>query len=357
MKRKLKIADITQALERASRIPTLGTDEERAGQITDDSAGSTDEKGGTSDELVIYESKHGLRISVRYSSDTLWMTQRQMADLFGVGVPGINKHLSNIYVEGELDPDSTISKMEIVTDDGRRRSVNVYSLDAVISVGYRVSSKQATQFRMWATSVLIEFARKGYALDDERLKAPQEQDYFAELRERIRDIRASEANVYKELRSILALCLDYDPKSHASANFYAFTQNQLLWATTSMTAAELILSRANSKSPNMGLTVWPKQQIRQADAAVAKNYLGEVEIKELNRLTGMLLDFFEDRTQQRQSVSMSDLEDALDRFLQFNERAVLTNLGRVSHQRAVDHAKSEYKKFAALRREQRQALE
>lgn len=345
-------------MERASRIPSLGTDAERAGKITDNAEPrALDDQGSTHDELVLYEAKYGLKINIHYKGDTLWMTQKQIAELFGVGVPAVNKHVSNIYVEGELDPETTISKMEIVAADNRRRTVNTYSLDTVISVGYRVSSKQATRFRIWATSVLVEFARKGYALDDERLKAPDEQDYFAELRERIRDIRASEANVYRELKAIISLCADYDPKSLASHNFYALTQNKLLWATTSMTAAELIANRADAKLPNMGLVSWPKRDIRQADVLVAKNYLAHKEMIELNRLTGMLLDFFEDRIKMRQQVSMADLDDQLDRFLQFNERPLLKGLGRVSHQKAADVAKSQYKAFSNIRRQARQALE
>ena len=241
----------------------------------------------------------------------------------------ISRHLRNIFAEGELDPDSVVTKIVTTASDGKDYTTAHYALDAIISVGYRVSSKQATLFRIWATDKLVQYAVKGFAVDDERLKSVGGNDYFSELRERIRDIRASEANVYKEVHSICALCSDYDQKAPSSRNFFAGMQNRLLWAVTTMTAPQIIVDRADAARPNMGLATWQGRQVSKADVIVSKNYLGEVEIRELNRITNMLLDYFDDRTERRRVTTMADLESALVDFLKFNQRPVLQGLGDV----------------------------
>ena len=253
---------------------------------------------GTGDRVLVYATAGGVSVDLRYEGETLWMTQIQMADLFGVDVRTVNEHLINVYRDGELEEGATIRNFRIVRTEGPRqvaREVNHYSLDAVISVGYRVSSKQATLFRKWATGVLVRFATKGFVVDVERLKAPDERDRVAELRDIIRDIRSSEANLYAELRHICAMCQDYDPKSSAAREFYTNTQAKLFWAVTTHTPAMILKSRADAKAPNMGLQVFPKSDVRKADVVIAKNFLAPLEIEELNRLTTILLDIFEDQ--------------------------------------------------------------
>jgi len=356
MGKKLSITKISETLERASRVATAGDKEERSGRFLDNLIPLVDDDARTTDEMVVYQTDRGIRLNLVRQSSTLWMTQRQIADLFGVNRPAITKHLRNIFAEGELERERVSSKLELTAADGKLYHTQVYNLDAIISVGYRVASKQATMFRIWATERLVEFAIKGFTLDDERLKAPDDQDYFAELRERIRDIRASETNVYREIREICTLCYDYDPRSRASRIFFSFTQNKLLWGVTSRTAPELIKSRANSKKENMGLTVWPKKNIRKVDVTVAKNYLQEEEIRDLNRLTNMLLDFFEDHTERHEKIATQDLEDQLDRFLEFNKRPLLKNAGSVSRAAADTYVHTQYDIFSEMRRKKRQAL-
>jgi hypothetical protein len=275
-----------------------------------------------------------------------------MSELFGVSINVVSVHLRNIFAEGELDRESNSQKLRIA---GSTKPVNIYNLDAIISVGYRVGSKQGTMFRRWATDKLVQYAIKGFVLDDDRLKEPGGNDYFSELRERIRDIRASEANLYTELRSVCALCTDYDSKSQAAHNFYMAMQNKLLWATASSTAPEIIVERAKADADNMGLTTWTGQRgVTKGDVTVAKNYLAQGEIADLNRLTGMALDYFEDQAERRQPVTMAALEDKLNEFLKFNDRPVLSHLGSVSRETADAHAVAEYEKFAATRRLRRQ---
>jgi len=269
------------------------------------------EDAATGDRFLIYGTENGARVELRYEGDTLWMTQRQMSDLFGVGVPAVNKHLSNIFEEGELSPDATISKMEMVAADRKRRTTNTYNLDAIISVGYRVSSKEGTLFRKWATDTLVRFATKGFVVDVALLKSPDARDRVAELRDIIRDIRADEANVYRELRRICAMCRDYDPKSQAWQSFYAHTQAKFMWAVTTNTPSEIIMSRANADVPDMGLRTWPNEEIRKSDVEVAKNYLATPEVRELNRLTVILLDIFEDQLALGKLTSMAEAEGLL----------------------------------------------
>jgi hypothetical protein len=357
MSRKPTVTEATRALEEAARVATQGSVPERAGRFVVPDVVPEDTDASTDDELVLYEGKGGVRVDLRYSGDTIWATQKQMADLFGVDRTSIVKHLRNIYAEGELDPETTCAESSQVRTEGKRsvtRPMQVYNLDAIISVGYRVGSKQGTMFRRWATDKLVQYAIKGFALDDERLKEPGGNDYFAELRERIRDIRASEANLYSELRTICALCSDYNPKSQAARNFYMAMQNKLLWATTSATAPEIVARRANAQADNMGLTTWKGRDIAKADVTVAKNYLIPVEIEDLNRLTGMALDYFEDQTKRRRVVTMDELETKLGEFLQFNNRPLLTHFGSISREAADNRAEAEYERFAESRRLRRQ---
>lgn len=305
------------------------------------------------DRVLIYQGAKGTRIELRYDGDTLWLSQTQMSELFGVLPATISYHLKNIFTEGELTADSSIKESLSQAADKRIRPINLYNLDAIISVGYRVSSAQGTAFRRWATGVLVQFALKGFVVDTPRLKAPGAQDRVAELRDIIRDIRAAEANMYAELRRICSMCEDYDPKSNAAREFYTRMQAKLYWAVTTQTPSMLLVERADGEAPNMGLQAWEKDEIRKADAVVAKNYLGEGEISELNRLTGILLDIFEDQLEIGRLVRMADAGRLLDEQLANLNRAVLRSGGRVSHDDALDHVAAEYQKFDARRRELR----
>jgi hypothetical protein len=288
----------------------------------------------------------------------LWLSQALIASLFGKDVRTVSEHLRQIYKEGELDPARTIRRFRIVrTEGGRRvaRLIDHYSLDAILAVGYRVRSPRGTQFRQWATARLSEFLVKGFALDDERLKHPPAPgsatpDYFDELLERIRDIRASEARMYLRVREIFALAADYDPARPDVAAFFKVIQNKLHFAATGKTAAELIADRADHARPNMGLTSWTGGRVGKTDVTVAKNYLDADEIGELNRIVVMWLDFAEDQARRRAQVFLRDWEARLDEFLRFNDRQVLPGAGMVSHQQATDRAAAEYERFAARRR-------
>jgi len=308
----------------------------------------------TGDKILLYGAEDGVRLELKYDGDTLWMTQAQMAELFGVDVRTANEHLINIYKDGELTEPATIRNFRIVRVEGDRnvtRDINHYNLDAIISVGYRVSSKQGTLFRTWATGVLVQLATKGFVVDARRLKNPQEYDRVAELREIIRDIRASEANLYAELRRICAMCQDYNPQSKQSHEFYANMQAKLFWAVTSKTPSMILTERANAAAPNMGLQTWPKSEVRQQDALVAKNYLAEAEIKELNRLTDILLSIFEDQLAIGKLTLMSEATTLLDEQLESLSRPVLRHGGSVNHLSAEQYAKIQYAKFDRVRRE------
>ena len=263
----------------------------------------------------------------------------------------------------ELTPEATLKKFLTVRQEGRRqvrRNLDCYNLDMIISVGYRVKSLIATRFRIWATQRLKEYIVKGFVMDDERLKNPPvgpfaPPDYFDEMLERIRDIRASERRIYLRVREIFALAADYEPSRDETARFFSVIQNKLHFAVTGMTAAELIRARADHRSPNMGLTAWKGGEVRKADVTIAKNYLKEDEIRELNRIVVMWLDFAEDQAGRRKQVFMRDWEQKLDEFLRFNERRVLPDAGRVGKRAADDHARAEYEAFAARRREHKEA--
>ena len=311
------------------------------------------EDGETGDRFLIYGTDKGIRVELRYEGETLWMTQDQMAALFGVDRSGIAKHLKNIFAEGELDEAAVCAKNARTAADGKSYPTQHYNLDAIISVGYRISSKQGTIFRRWATGVLVQLAMKGFVVDAERLKSPEEHDRVAELREIIRDIRASEANMYAELRRICAMCQDYDPQSESAREFYQHMQAKLFWAVTSRTPSMIISERANAATPNMGLRTWPKSEIRQQDTLVAKNYLAEAEIKELNRLTDILLSIFEDQLDIGKLTLMAEASTLLERQLRNLNRSVLRHGGTVKHSTAERVAKAAYTKFDKARRELR----
>ncbi|MDF1608183.1 RhuM family protein [Hoeflea sp. YIM 152468] len=311
----------------------------------------------TGDRFLVYASEKGLKLDIRYQGETLWMTQAQIRQLFGVDRSVITKHIANVYAEGELEADATSAKIAQVRQEGSRRIVRQiehYNLDMVISVGYRVSSAQATLFRRWATSILVQFAKKGFVVDSPRLKQPDNADRIAELREIIRDIRSDEANVYRELRQICAMCQDYDGTTEAARGFYQKTQAKLVYAVTSHTPAEIIASRADHTAENMGLQTWPNDNIRKADTGVSKKYLAQAEIRELNRLTSILLDIFEDQLDMGRLVVMQDAQNLLDQQLQNLGRTVLRTGGRVSASDAKALAEQQYEKFDAQRRLERQ---
>ena len=307
--------------------------------------------------LLLYQTEDGrTRLECRFAEDTLWLTQVQMAELFQTSVPNINIHLRAIYAEGELRPEATIKSYLIVRAEGARqvsRPIQHYSLPAILGVGFRVRSARGTEFRQWATARLEEYLRKGFVLDDERLRnppGPDVPDYFDELLERIRDIRASERRVYLRVREIIALAADYVPGAVETQAVFQVVQNKLHFAATGQTAPELIASRADAAKPNMGLTAQAGGRVRKADVTVAKNYLSAPEITELNRIVVMFLDFAEDQARRRKQVFLADWKTRLDDFLRFNDRAVLPNAGRVTREEADRKAAAEYEAYAARRR-------
>lgn len=316
------------------------------------------EDAATGDRILIYGTEKGVTLELRYEGDTLWMTQPQIAELFGVSRQSVNAHLNNIYEEQELDREATCKEILQVQHEGGRevnRRAFIHNLDAIIAVGYRVSSKQGTTFRRWATEKLVQFATKGFVIDAERLKSPDNRDRIAELRDIIRDIRADEANVYRELKSICTLCSDYDPKSPAWHEFYAHTQAKLMWAVTTHTPSEMILSRANADYENMGLRNWKGDHVTKGDVEISKNYLVAHEIKELNRLTVILLDVFEDQLDLGKISTMAEVERLLEAQLKSLNRQVLRGGGSVKSTQAKAHALEQYRIFNEKRRLQRHA--
>lgn len=309
-------------------------------------------------DILLYTTTQGkVKVEVLYEDETFWLSQKRMAELFGVESHTITYHLKEIFKSGELEEISTTRKIRVVQKEGNRevsREVEFYNLDAVIAVGYRVNSLQATKFRIWATKTLKEFIIKGFILDDDRLKQSKRfgKDYFTELLERIREIRASERRFYQKLTDIFSECsLDYDPKSEITQTFYKTVQNKLEWAITGKTAAELIAARANADKPNMGLMTWkkaPDGKIVKTDVVVAKNYLIENEIKELNRVVTMYLDYAENQAERQKPMYMKDWIEKLDAFLKFNDYEVLTDTGKVSAEVAKALAISEYEKFRVI---------
>lgn len=307
--------------------------------------------------LAMFTSADGkTRLQIRLEDDSLWLTQKQIADLFERSNKTISEHINNIYDEGELEPDSTIRKFRTVALEGTReveRLLDHYNLDAVLSVGYRVRSVRGTQFRKWANQVLKEYLIKGFAMDDERLKDPDKDistDYFDELLERIRDIRASERRFYQKITDIYATASDYNKNAPVSHTFFASVQNKLHWAIHGHTAAELVQERAHSELPNMGLTSWQGKQVTKKDVSVAKNYLTPEELKGLNLIVTMYLDFAIMQAEKKQPMTMQQWATKLDAFLEFNEQNVLTNAGKISHKVAQQLAEQEYEKFVDIRR-------
>lgn len=309
-------------------------------------------------EFLLFQSQDGedeARIQVAVKDETIWLTQKGMADLFGVGVPAVAKHLENIYQDAELQRDTTISILEMVRQEGSRsvsRKVMFYNLDAIISVGYRVNSRRATQFRIWATGVLKEYMRKGFALDDERLKQGRAvfgKDYFRELLERVRSIRASERRIWQQITDIFAECaIDYDRGSVEASDFYAMVQNKFHYAITGQTAAEIIISRADHTKEHMGLETWkhaPDGRILKSDVTVAKNYLPEKEIKRLERAVTGFFDYIEDLIERENTFTMEQFASSVDEFLHFRRYQILPDKGKVKKADAERYAKGEYDIF------------
>lgn len=308
------------------------------------------EDAETGDRFLVYGAERGLKLDIRYAGDTLWMTQAQIGQLFGRDQSVISRHINNVIEDGELDGSSIMQKVHIA---GSSRPVTLYALDMVISVGYRASSAQATTFRRWATSILVQFAKKGFVVDSPRLKQPENSDRVAELREIIRDIRADEVNIYKELRDICAMCQDYDGSASLAREFYQHTQAKLIYAVVSQTPSEIIASRADSEAENMGLQTWNKDNIRKTDVIVSKNYLVQSEVIELNRLTTILLDIFEDQLKIGRLVVMRDAASMLEQQLKQLGRVVLQTGGSVKATDAKRKAESEYGKFDERRKLER----
>lgn len=307
------------------------------------------EDSDTGDRFLVYGTDKGLRLDIHYQGESLWMTQAQISELFGRDLSTISRHIAKILEEGELDESTSLQKMQTTTG----RPTTLYNLDMVISVGYRVSGSKATVFRRWATSVLVQFATKGFVVDSQRLKQPENFDRIAELREIIRDIRSDEANLYRELRNICAMCQDYDGTNDSAREFYQRTQAKLVYAVTSLTPSELIARRADHNAENMGLQTWPNDNIRKTDVSVSKNYLMQGEIKELNRLTSILLDIFEDQLDIGRLVIMQDAQVLLDQQLKQLGRSVLSTGGSIKASDAKLKAEKQYEKFDALRKQER----
>ena len=303
----------------------------------------------TGGEILLYQTEDGdTRVEVRLQEETVWLSQKLMAELFQKDVRTINEHIKNIYEEGELLPEATIRKFRIVQQEGSRevaRQVDHYNLDVIISAGYRVKSHRGTQFRIWATRLLREYIIKGFAMDDARLKEAGGGNYFEELLARIRDIRSSEKVFWRKVLDIYATSIDYDPNTDLSREFFTVVQNKMHWAAHGHTAAEIIAGRADAASPNMGLTSWSGDKPRKADVTVAKNYLSEKELDILNRIVNFYLEFAELQALEQRAMYMKDWIAKLDDFLKLSGRKILENPGSVSHQQALDKAHAEYEQY------------
>jgi hypothetical protein len=303
------------------------------------------------DELIFYNTEDGkVEVQLRAVEGGVWLSLNQISDLFDRDKSVISRHIKAIFADGELSPDSVVAEYATTAADAKIYQVGHYRLEMVLAVGYRVRSERGTQFRRWATTTLKEYLIKGFVMNDKRLKDPKF-DYFDELLERIRDIRASEARFYQKIREILSLSVDYDAKSEMVQTFYATIQNKMLFAASQHTAAELIVTRANENALNMGLTSWKGGRLRKSDIATAKNYLGEAEIKELNLIVTMFLDTAELRATRRQEIRLAEWENILDRFLQANELPLLRDAGRVSAKQAEKIANERYAVFDTKRKE------
>ncbi|HYD91928.1 MAG TPA: virulence RhuM family protein [Flavobacterium sp.] len=309
-------------------------------------------------KFIIYTAPSGeVRVDVLLQAETVWLTQKAIAELFGVQVPAVSKHLKNIFEEGELVEDSVVSKMETTAADGKNYNTSFYNLDAIISVGYRVNSTKATQFRIWATKTLKEYIIKGFVLDDNRLKQGQAlfgKDYFKELLRRVQSIRASERRIYQQVTDIFAeCCIDYDRNSEITKNFYSMIQNKFHFAITGKTAAEIIHSTANKSKENMGLKTWknsPDGRILKQDVVVAKNYLDEKEIRQLERTVTSYFDYIEGLIERETTFTMAQLAQSVNKFLNFNDYKILEGKGKISKLRAEKKALEQYEVFNKTQR-------
>lgn len=312
-------------------------------------------------QMVLYQTpEEDVTVNALIKDETMWLTQKAMAQLFDVDVPAINKHLKNIFAEGELQEEATVSKMEIVRTEGNRdvrRNIAFYNLDGIISVGYRVNSKKATNFRKWATSVLNEYIKKGFVMDDERLKQGTEafgKDYFKELLERVRSIRASERRIWQQITDIFAECsIDYDRESKVTKDFYAMVQNKFHYAITGHTAAEIIYNSVDRNKENMGLTTWkhsPEGRILKSDVSIAKNYLSEKQIRQLERTITGYFDYIEDLIERENTFTMEEFSVSVNEFLEFRKYEILRDKGKVSKKMAKEKAEVEYDEFNKTQR-------
>lgn len=302
-----------------------------------------------SGEFILYQTQDGqTRIDVRMANETVWLTQRDMAELFQTTVPNINQHLATVYEEGEIDREATIKRYLIVQTEGNRevsRTVDHYNLDAILAVGYRVRSPRGTQFRIWATQRLREYLVKGFAMDDVRLKQAGGGDYFEELLARIRDIRSSERVFWRKVLDIYATSIDFDPKGETSLLFFKTVQNKMHWAAHGQTAAEVVHKRVDASLPNMGLTTFDGERPRKADMSIAKNYLQQDEIEALNRIVTAYFEFAELQALSRRPMHMADWINKLDDFLRLSDRDILTHAGKISHEAVKEKAESEFLQF------------
>jgi len=310
----------------------------------------SDEPPPPSGQFLVYQTADGkLKIDVRLEGETVWLTQQQMAELFQTSVPNMSMHLKSVFAEGELQADSVVKESLTTAADGKRYATNFYNLDAIISVGYRVKSAVATRFRIWATQRLREYIVKGFTMDDERLKNPDQPfDYFEELMRRIQDIRTSERRFYQKITDIYATSIDYDPTLEVSLVFFKTVQNKVHWAITGQTAAEIVHERVDAAKPNIGLTNWRGAVVRKQDVGIAKNYLTEPELAALNNLVEQYLIFATGQAMRRVPMHMADWIKKLDAFLTLNERDILTHAGRISHEMGQTKAELEYDKFKTL---------
>ena len=299
--------------------------------------------------IIMYTTEDGLtKIETTFDEDTVWLSLDQMAELFQRDKSTISRHIKNIFTEGELRPEATVAKFATVQTEGNRqvtRDIDYYNLDVIISVGYRVKSLRGTQFRIWASSVLKEYMKKGFALDDDRLKRLGGGNYFDELLARIRDIRSSEKVFWRKVLEIYATSIDYDPSAEASVQFFKQVQNKMHWAAHRHTAAEIVYQRADAEKENMGLTSWEGKKIKRADTEIAKNYLTQTELDALNKIVSAYLDIAEVRALAHEPMYMKDWLETIDDYLKMTRRDILTTKGRVTHKQAIDKAHAEYEKY------------